>query len=157
MLARDLASAVPMVALDTDASEAARIMARRRLPGLIVAGSDEQPYTVLPGSQVLRLIIPGYVRDDPALARSIDPATADQLCRALTGSTVRDLLPPKRHVSELPVVEEDATSLEVAATMARTHSPLVAVVSSGRYIGAVTVSRLLDHLLPSDPEDPADA
>ena len=49
------------------------------------------------------------------------------------------------------MVDRDATPLEVAAVMARMHSPLVAVVDGdghGEVIGAITVSRLLDHLLP---------
>ena len=34
----------------------------------------------LPGSQVLRFIVPGYVQDDPALARAYDEASADSMC-----------------------------------------------------------------------------
>jgi len=36
----------------------------------------------------------------------------------------------------------------VAALMARTGSPLVAVVSEGRLIGAVTLQTLLDRVIP---------
>jgi CBS domain-containing protein len=46
------------------------------------------------------------------------------------------------------VVDGDATALEVAAVMARMHSPLVAVVVDDKVVGAVTVNRLLDYLLP---------
>ncbi|MFC7722393.1 CBS domain-containing protein [Nonomuraea recticatena] len=35
--------------------------------------------------------------------------------------------------------------LELAALMARTHSPLVAVVAGGRLHGAVTLQALLDR------------
>ena len=42
-----------------------------------------------------------------------------------------------------------ATLLEVAALMARTHSPLVAVVDNGVLRGAITLDRLLDRILPS--------
>ncbi len=41
--------------------------------------------------------------------------------------TVRDVLRHRDH-DELPVVDAEATTLEVAAVMARMHSPLVAVV-----------------------------
>src|SRR5665811_1948512 len=55
-------------------------------------------------------------------------------------STVRDLLPRPQDLDELPVVDVDATSLEVAAVMARMHSPVVAVVDDHdggiRVIGA---------------------
>jgi hypothetical protein len=37
--------------------------------------------------------------------------------------------------------------LELAALMARTHSPVVAVVEHDRLIGCVTLPRLLDVLL----------
>ena len=155
MRACDLAQQLAVVTPDTDAMEAARVMAENRLPGLIVCGEDGRPYTVLPGSQVLRFLIPTYVQDDPALARVLDEQASDELCRRLVHSTVRDLLPRPQDVDELPVVDADATSLEVAAVMARMHSPLVAVVDDhsggNRVIGAITVSRLLDHLLPPRP------
>ena len=155
MTARKLAQPFPIVTLDTDAMEAARTLAGQRLPGLIVCDDDGRPYTVLPGSQVLRFLIPAYVQDNPALARALDEQASDELCRKLVRSTVRDLLPRPQDADELPIVDPDATSLEVAAVMARMHSPLVAVVDDAeggnRVIGAITVSRLLDHLLPSPP------
>jgi CBS domain-containing protein len=151
MRARDLAKPFPIVTPDTEAMAAAQTMATERLPGLIVSGDDGRPYTILPGSQVLRFLIPVYVQDDPALARAFDDEASDELCGKLTHRTVRDLLPRRRDVDELPVVDGDATSLEIAAVMARMHSPLVAVVEDERVIGAVTVSRLLDHLLPARP------
>ena len=147
MRARDLAEPFPVVTLETDAMEAARLMADRRLPGLIVCGADGHPYTVLPGSQVLRFIIPGYVQEDLALARVYDEQASDELLGKLTNSTVRDVLPRERDVDELPIVDHDATTIEVAAVMARMHSPIVAVVDGDELLGAITVSRLLDHLL----------
>jgi CBS domain-containing protein len=154
MTARKIAQPFPIVTPDTDAMEAAQVMAHRHLPGLIVCGDDGRPYTVLPGSQVLRFLIPTYVQDNPALARTLDDQASDALCRKLVRSTVRDLLPKQQDDDELPVVDADATSLEVAAVMAHLHSPLVAVVDhhgGNRVIGAITVSQLLDYLLPSRP------
>jgi CBS domain-containing protein len=157
MHAGDLAQPFPIVGLDTDAMEAARAMAAARLPGLIVCGDDGRPYTILPGSQVLRFLIPAYLQEDAALARVLDERASDELCRSLERGTVRDLLPRPQDVDELPVVDRGATPLEVAAVMARMHSPLVAVVDGhgddGEVIGAITVSRLLDHLLPARPAD----
>jgi len=43
-------------------------VARLALPG--------RPYTVLPGSQVLRFIVPSYVQEDPALARAHEALSA---------------------------------------------------------------------------------
>jgi len=155
MTARKLAQPFPLVTPETEAMEAARLMAEKRLAGLIVCGEDGRPYTVLPGSEVLRFLIPTYVQDDPALARALDERASDELLRKLVHATVRDLLPQPPDYDELPVVDADATSLEVAAVMARMRSPLVAVVEDldgrNRVVGAITVSRLLDHLLPPAP------
>lgn len=147
MLARDLAQPFPTVTLDTDALDAARILADRRLPGLIVLDENGQPYTVLPGPQVLRFVVPTYVQDDPALARAYDEKSADQLCAKLVSRQVRDVLPKRKDVLDLPIVAPDATAIEVAALMAGMRSPIIAVVDGPTLLGAITVSALLAHLL----------
>lgn len=149
MRARDLAEPFPTVSLDADVLTAARKMAEQRWPGLIVCDSEGHPYTVLPGSQVLRFVIPEYVQEQPALARAFDEHAADELRRRLVRHTVRDVLPHPADLDELPVVDEDATTIEIAAVMARMHSPIVAVVDGDQVIGAITVSRLLPHILPA--------
>jgi CBS domain-containing protein len=147
MLARELAQPFPTVSLDADVLEAARVLAERRLPGLIVLDENERPYTVLPGSQVLRFIVPVYVQDDVALARAYDERAADELCAKLAGRTVREVLPKPKDVLDLPIVAPDATAIEVAALMAGLRSPIVAVVEGSALLGAITVSVLLAHLL----------
>ena len=151
MRARDLAQPFPAVGVDDDALAAAQRMAAARLPGLVVIDADGRPYTILPGSQVLRFLIPRYVQEDPPLARAYSEQASDELVGKLGRSTVRDLLPRPQDVDELPVVDADATTIEVAAVMARMHSPVVAVVDAGRVLGAITVSDLLTRLLPSEP------
>lgn len=155
MRAREFAEPYPTVTLDTDAMEAAQMMAAEHLPGLLVCGDEGRPYTVLPGSQVLRFVIPRYVQDDLALARVYDENAAEELNRKLAGKTVREMLPRKPDVDEIAVVSDDATMIEVAAVMARMHSPVVVVVDRAQdneIIGAITASRLLAHLLPSTQE-----
>ncbi len=147
MLARALARTFPTVTLDTDALAAARNLAEHRLPGLIVLDEDGRPYAVLPGSQVLGFVIPTYVQDDPTLARAYDEKSADELCAKLVSRQVRDVLPRRKDVVDLPIVDADATSIEVAAVMARMRSPIVAVVDGSTYLGAITVSDLLGRLL----------
>jgi CBS domain-containing protein len=149
MRARDLATEVPTVTSGTNALAAARLLSQERLPGLIVVDDAGRPFTVLPGSQVLRYLVPRYVQDEPPLARAYDEKASDELCAKLTTSTVGELLPAKPDLDELPVVDHDATTIEVAAVMARTHTPLVAVVDDdGRLVGGITVRHLLDRLLP---------
>jgi hypothetical protein len=152
MRAGDLAQSFETVTPDTEAMAAAQFMAAARLPGLIVCGDDQRPYTIVPGSQVLRFLIPDYLQKTPALARALDERASEDLLRKLAHTTVRDLLPHPQDLHELPVVDVQATPLEVAAVMARMHSPVVAVVDeeggSGRVVGAITASQLLEHLLP---------
>ncbi len=146
MHARDLAVPFPSVSLDTDALVAARLMADRKLPGIVVCHGDGRPHTILPGSQVLRFVLPRYVQDDKALARVIDEQAADEMFAELSGKTVQDLLPKEEY--QLPVVKGEDTVMEVAALMARAHSPLAAVVEDGRLLGCVTVAKLLERCLP---------
>ncbi|MFG1948201.1 CBS domain-containing protein [Nonomuraea sp. NPDC048826] len=143
MRARDLVAEYPVVALDTPVLDACRLMAEQDLPGLIVKGDDQ--HTILSGTEALRLAVPRYIMDDPALARVVDEAHADAFLDALGGRTVREALPKDRR--ELPVTDPDATVLELAALMARTRTPLVAIVEEGRLLGAVTLQALLDRML----------
>jgi CBS domain-containing protein len=145
MKARDLAAPFPTVGLETPALEAARLLAGANLPGLIVIDPTGRPATVLPGTQVLRMAVPNYCIEDPTLARVVDEQHADLFLRELAGRTVAQCLPEQRR--ELPVVSPDATVLEIAALMARTRSPLVAVVEGRTMLGAVTLDTLLDRML----------
>ncbi len=76
---------------DSDAPEAARLLAERGLSGVLVV--DGEPYAILPGSQLLRFVVPTYAQNDPALAAVVDEPHADRICASLAGHTVRDLLP----------------------------------------------------------------
>lgn len=153
MRAGQLAAPYPAVELDTSALDAARLLSERRLPGLIVVDDQGRPRAVLPGYRLLDAAVPRYVQDDPALARVYDEKHADQMCARLSQRRVRDILPDKP--SQRPVVDTDATVMEIAAVMAATHSPLVAVVdapqgTTGPLLGAITVSQLWSRLLPAD-------
>ena len=77
MRAGDVSIQMSTVAEDTPAREAARVLAAQDLPGLIVVDAKGRPLTVLAGTQVLRMALPSYCQDDPALARVIDEAAAD--------------------------------------------------------------------------------
>lgn len=146
MRASELATEFPTVTLATPAVDAARQMAGNDLPGLIVLGQDESPFCVLPAAQVLRMAVPQYIQDDPALAGVIDEAAADTFIDNLGDHTVRELLPPPNS-RELPTVTPDATLLEIAALMAQLRVPVVAVVDGNTMHGAITADALLDHVL----------
>lgn len=151
MRARELAREFPVIGLDDDALDAARLMVERRLPGLIIVDEAGHPTAVLPGSQILRFVVPQYVQDDPALARVYGERQADRLCDRLRDQKVRDLLP--HDLPRIPMVKGDATVMEIAALIAAARSPLVAVVESPGVpdppmIGAITVVDLLERTLP---------
>lgn len=147
--ARDLAVEYETVSPDTDATAAARLMAEHRLPALLVLDGDGAPKSILPASQMIKILVPAYVIEDPTLAAVVDERHADKLCDALAGRTVRDCL--SMSVPAPPVADPDATALEVAALMAQARSPLVAVMDKDkagpRLLGVITASHLLERLL----------
>ena len=150
MRARDLVQDLPTVRPEDSALTAARLIADGRLPGIAVVDGSGRPVAVLPASQVLRVVVPGYVQDDPALARVVDEAGAERLCvENLAAERVRDLLPSSRHRVELAAVDGDATVLECAAVMAQLRSPLLVVVDDGQVRGLLTAAHLLEVLLPT--------
>ncbi len=144
MRASELAEDVPTVTRETTALEAARVIAEHRLAGLIVA-VDGIPVAVVPGTQVLKLVVPRYVREDPSLAHVYDEAGADELCAALAGKTVAELLDSDEiKTRSLPSVLPEDTLVEIATVMVDTHSPLVVVRDrDGTYSGVITFARTM--------------
>jgi CBS domain-containing protein len=141
MQAEDIVEEYPVVGIDSDALDAAKLLAEHRLPGIVVIDPAGKPYAVLPASQVVRFIVPGYVQDDPSLAGVLSEAAADRATEKLRGKTVRDVLP--EHLLDVPTAGAADTLIEVASTMARLRSPLIAVVKDGKLHGVITASRLL--------------
>lgn len=153
MRAREPAMEYETVSVDSEALAAARLMADRKLPALLVVDASGAPVAILPASQLVKALVPAYVIEDPALAAVIDEKHADRLCEALAGRSVWDCLPSK--AGPPPVAAPDDTALEVAALMAQVRSPLVAVAEKDkkgtRLLGVITASYLLDQLLGAHP------
>ncbi|MEV6332006.1 CBS domain-containing protein [Streptomyces sp. NPDC051909] len=149
MPARDLAEPYPHVTTDDRAVDAVRLLAEHDLPALLVLDADGTPYAVVPGSQVVRQLVPEYVMEDPLLAPVIDERHAEAIVDDLTGKTVSQWLPARSF--KPPYVGPDAGSMQIAAAMARTHVPLVAVVErdgpTSRLLGVVSAAGLMRHLL----------
>lgn len=141
MRAEQMTEDFPVVSIDSNALDAARMLAEHRLPGIVVVDASGKPYAVLPASQVVRFIVPQYVQDDPALAGVLDESMADRVSEKLASKTVRDVLP--EHLLNVPSAHADDTIIEVAALMARLRSPLIAVMKDGEMHGVITASRLL--------------
>ena len=134
-----------MVTIDSNALDAARMLAEHRLPGIVVTDSSGLPYAVLPASQVVRFLVPTYVQDDPSLAGVLNESMADHAADRLGNKTVRQVLP--EHLIDVPPANADDTIIEVAALMARNRTPLIAVMKDGKLHGVITASRLLEAAL----------
>jgi CBS domain-containing protein len=145
MRAEQIVEDFPVVSIDADALEAARMLAEHRLPGLLVTDTSGNPCAVLPASQVVRFIVPRYVQDDPSLAGVLNESMADRCAEKLSGKKVGDVLPD--HLVDIPPADAGDTIIEVAALMARLRSPLVAVVKDKKLIGVITASRVLGAAL----------
>ena len=118
-----------MVRRGTTGAEAARVIAEYRLSGLVVADEAGVPIAVVPGSQVLSLVLPQYVRDEPNLSHAYDERGADELCRVLNEATIGELLEAKKLTGLKPpsVLPED-TLIEAASAMDSGHTPLILVI-----------------------------
>jgi CBS domain-containing protein len=143
--AEQIAEEFPVVAADSNALDAVRLMADRRLAGLVVTDERGCPTTILPASQVVRMLIPAYVQDDPSLAGVLSESMADRIADKLSGKTVAAVLPKER--PHMPTVKADDNLVEVAAVMAHEEAPLVAVLAGKNLIGVITASRLLEVAL----------
>jgi CBS domain-containing protein len=143
--ADQIAEEFPIVSAASNALGAGRLMAEQRLPGLLVTDGEGKPLAILPASEVVRMLVPGYVQDDPSLAGVLNESMADHIADAIGDKTVSAILP--KPLPELPTVKSDDTIVEVAAVMAHRRAPLVAVVDEGRLVGVITASRLLEVAL----------
>jgi len=141
--AGDLAKPEGLVAVTDTVLVAARRLVEESLAGLAVVSDEGRPLAVIPASQVLGLAVPGYVKDDPSLARVVDEATADRLAQRLTGMTMQDVL-DDAEPDLLTTVRDQATLLEAAAMMAREHVPLLVVTDrTGVAVGTLSARTLL--------------
>jgi CBS domain-containing protein len=134
-----------MVRRETTGAEAARMVAEYRLSALVVADDAGVPIAVVPGSQLLGVVLPQYVRDDPNLAHAYDEQGAEELCRALNEATIGELLDAKHLTgTRPPSVGPEDTLIEIAAVMESNHTPVVLVTGRDRtFHGVITLSRVL--------------
>jgi CBS domain-containing protein len=145
--AEDLDEQFPIVPVDSDALDAARMVAEHGLPGLVVSDTAGKPHAVLLASEMLQFVLPRYVQDNITLAGALGDALADHAIENLAGKTVGDVLPkqPRR----IPSVDARDGVIKVAAEMAQQHCPLIAVTENGKLHGVITAARLLAAALKS--------
>ncbi len=147
MKARNLVSPQPTVRSDDPATAAMAQLARPQVRAVLVLDAEGRLVGVLSDSMLLRQLLPPYVEQDTALARVVAENAADVLADRLRGRSVADLLP--EDVDEEPIVDADATLIEVASVMVRVPAPMVGVIEDDALIGGITIEDLLSHLLAS--------
>jgi CBS domain-containing protein len=145
--AEDLDEQFPIVTVDSDALDAARMLAEHHLPGLAVADASGNLYAVLLASELMRFVLPRYAQDDMTLAGVLGDAFADHATQNLAGKTVGDLLP--KHPRNVTSIDARASVFKAAAEMVQLRSPLIAVTKNGKLHGVITASRLLAAALKS--------
>lgn len=142
MRAAELMEDWPRVEASEPALRAAEIIGVEGLPAVVVVDRG-RPRAVLGSAEVLALLVPRYVQEDPSLAGVSDD---DPVLDRLRGKTVAEVLPTARDGS-LPSVRAGASAAECAAVMARLHAPVLTVVDDQRQLlGVVRASRILSLL-----------
>ena len=147
MRAEDLDEQFPIVTVDSDALDAARMVAEHHLPGLAVADASGKLYALLLASELTRFVLPRYAQDDLALAGVLGDAIADHATQNLAGKTLGDVLP--EHPRNVTSIDARASVFKAAAEMVQLRSPLIAVTKDGKLHGVITASRLLAAALKS--------
>lgn len=146
MRASDVVQTLPAARLSDAVLPAMRSVARRELPGLVVVDEQDRVVACVSLTDLVRLVLPRYLRDEPCLARTFGEAHADRVAEGLAGAVVRDVVGqvPER----IPVVRADATLVELAETMSRQRCALVMVEQRETgVLGVVTAGRLLEVLV----------
>jgi CBS domain-containing protein len=141
MHAADVVETIPTARPDDEVLSAVRMVCRHGLPGLVVADERGDLVGCLSSIDLLRLVLPRYLQDDPGLARVFDEEHADRIAAALAGTSVRDVAGAMKRV---PMVRSEATVVEIAELMVLRSCPIVLVKGEdGGTLGVVTANRLL--------------
>ncbi|MEZ5097459.1 MAG: hypothetical protein R2731_16010 [Nocardioides sp.] len=146
MRAADVMQTYPSIDVNAPADDAVRMIGQEHRPAVLVL-KDGRPLTVLPGSQVLNFLIPGYLQEDRRWSRctarrpptpapsdcwtgpweTCCPRTAAWSCRRSSGRDDHGV-PPRWPACAAPL--------------------LVVVNDDGSLAGAISASSLLEHLVP---------
>ena len=151
MFAAGAVETLPGARLDDDVLSAVRRALQHGLPGLVAADERGEVVGCLSWVDLIRLVLPGYLREEPRLARTFDEEHADRIAATLVGTRVGDVISGAAH--RTPIARPQATAVELAELMARHRCPLVLVEKeTGGILGIVTASRLLELLVAAAAE-----
>ncbi|RNE66980.1 CBS domain-containing protein [Cryobacterium tepidiphilum] len=128
MRARDLQVATPTVKRRTSAREAGQLIAHGSGIGLVIANEAGVPEATVSATDVLRLMLPGYVLEDFSLAHVLGEADSEEVWENLEQRTIGELVDDDAvPLHDLVVVNADDTVLEIAAAMVEAKSQLALV------------------------------
>lgn len=128
MRASDLQVPTPTVTRGTTAREAGRLIAGASRIGLVIANDAGVPEATVSATDVLRLMLPGYVLDDFSLAHVLGEADSEEVWEHLEQRTIGELVDDDGvPLHELVVVNADDTVLEIAAALVEAKSQLALV------------------------------
>ena len=148
MRAANVTEALPTVRPGDDVLTAVQLVTRHHLSGLVVADEQGEVVGCMSSIDLLQLMLPRYLQDDPGLARVFDEEHADRIAAALVGIRVSDVLGEAS--ARTPIVRARATVIELAELMVERRSPIAVVArAQGGTLGVVTVNHLLDLLIES--------
>ncbi|MFF7074548.1 CBS domain-containing protein [Streptomyces pseudovenezuelae] len=149
MSALELTGTYPPVSSEDDAAEAVQLLFEHKLPALLVADRDGQPYAIVPGSQPMERLVPEYALDDPILVAVIDDRHLNKVPGGLAGRAVAEWQSRRRF--RPPTAGPDTSVIHITALKSRTHTLPVAVVERDgghtRQAGAVPAARLTQRLV----------
>jgi CBS domain-containing protein len=129
--AADLQVALPVVRRETTAVEAGRLIAEGGLVGLVIANNAGVPSSILSAVDVLQLMLPDYIIDDPSLSSVFDETGAGELWDRLDERTIGELLDDDGvTVRRMLTIEPDDTLVEVAARMVDGRTQIARVTGS---------------------------
>ena len=81
MRAADVVQVLPTARLVDAVLPAVRVVVRRELPGLVVVDERDQVVACVSSTDLLRLMLPRYLRCEPCLARLFGDQQADRIAR----------------------------------------------------------------------------
>lgn len=132
MHASDIAIPLPIVDRTTPALKAAKLIAASDVGGLIVANPDGKPVMVVATVDILRLLLPSYLREDMSLAAVVDEKGAEEMWTNAASRTLGELIDDDAvRMPDLVTVDADATIVEIAAVMADSRARIVLVRGEG--------------------------
>jgi CBS domain-containing protein len=145
MRAADLQQSLPMVERDRSIAAASKVITEQGRIGVVVCDSSGAPIGMITALDVFRLALPDYLVDDPSLAATLDEASIDDLIERLRAKTVAEAVSDESvRLRPVPVVDADATVLEIAAVLVSAGSAIAVVGgTSGSNARFVTLPEVL--------------